>query len=94
MSSKLRSLLSGTVLVGGVLVGGWALMVSLSPSKEQMMERLSIDADEAMAISQKRNKQLFEVIQQNVQSSDPVWKVKPLQIEKQSPGASVKDDVE
>ena len=38
MSSKLRSLLSGTVLVGGVLVGGWALMVSLSPSKEQMME--------------------------------------------------------
>lgn len=57
-------------------------------------QRLSIDADEAMAISQKRNKQLFEVIQQNVQSSDPVWKVKPLQIEKQSPGASVKDDVE
>lgn len=92
MSSTLRSIITSTVVVGGVLFGGWTLMTFLSPSKEQMMERLSLDPDENIAASKKRNRQLFQAIQQNIQSPDPVWKVKPLEDKKKDSVAEAKDN--
>ncbi|CAB4020905.1 Hypothetical predicted protein [Paramuricea clavata] len=77
----LRAVVNSAV-VGGVVFSGWALMKLLTPSKEQMMKRLSLDPEEHMASHKRKTAQLYATIQQNINSPDPVWQIKPLQIER------------
>lgn len=43
-----------------------------------LIQRLSLDPNEQMAIHKKETAQLYATIQENINSPDPVWKIKPL----------------
>ena len=41
-------------------------------------QTLELDPEEHMAVHKKKTAKLYATIQQNINSPDPVWKIKPL----------------
>ncbi|KAL9953092.1 hypothetical protein ACROYT_G040452 [Oculina patagonica] len=71
-----RLLLSSGITFGGVGLA-WILMKAIVPSKEEMLKRLPEEATspEALAAEQRRNEQFIMVLQENMRSNNPAWKV-------------------
>lgn len=71
-----RLLLSSGITAGGLALT-WILMKAITPSKEEMLKRLPEEdtSPEALAAANKRTEQFLMVLQENMKSSKPVWKV-------------------
>jgi len=79
MSQAARKIISFGTFAG--IVGlGYFLMKFTVPDKDALMERMSDDLTDKHRLSkiQQQNHQLMKVIQKNIDSSDPVWKLKSL----------------
>lgn len=71
-----RLLLSSGITAGGVGLA-WMFMKAITPSREEMLKRLPEEdtSSEALAAANKRTEQFLMVLQENMNSSKPVWKV-------------------
>ncbi|XP_022790943.1 uncharacterized protein LOC111330371 [Stylophora pistillata] len=74
--SLYRFLLSSGIMVGGTGLA-WMLMKVLVPTKEDMIKKLPAEATspEALATQDRINEQFFMVLKENMNSSNPAWKV-------------------
>lgn len=63
-------------MVGGTGLA-WMLMKVLVPTKEDMIKKLPAEATspEALATQDRINEQFFMVLKENMNSSNPAWKV-------------------
>ncbi|RMX50050.1 uncharacterized protein [Pocillopora verrucosa] len=74
--SLYRFLLSSGIMVGGTGLA-WMLMKVIVPTKEDMLKKLPDEATspEALATQDRINEQFFMVLKENMNSSNPAWKV-------------------
>jgi len=77
ISDKTYRLLLSSGLTAGGLGLAWLFMKMIVPSKEEMLKKLPEEdtSPEALAAANKRTEQFFKVLQENMKSKKPVWKV-------------------
>lgn len=79
-----KSVIYSTLTIGG----GYAIMISCTPTPAQMEERLLASGKytkENLAAQREKNRLIMVGILQNSQSDAPVWQVAPVKLEKVDP---------
>lgn len=79
MAQNIRRVAALGVFAGTMGVG-YLLMKLTVPDKDKLMEKMSEDLTDQSRLKkiEHQNQQLMRVIQKNIASSDPVWKLKTL----------------